>query len=112
MKKILLLAFVVVFTISLSTVNASNPDKKKTIKKEITKVDKETAILTEAEVQTMLQRIDEIKQMDTKMLTRVEKRELRKEVRDIRNKLETNDGFSIYIGGGALLAIILLIILL
>jgi uncharacterized membrane protein len=109
MKKLIFLVFIVAFTLNLSQINASNPDKKKITQKEITK---EASKLTEAEANAMMVRLMEIKEMDTKSLTGDQKRELRKEVRDIRDKLKTNDGFSIYIGGGALLVIILLILLL
>ena len=112
MNKLMLLAMVMAFTINLTTTNASTPDKKKINKKEITKPTKEVKQLSEAEVNAMVDRLNEIKQMDTKSLTKAQKKELRKEVRDIQNQLKTNDGFSIYIGGGALLVIILLILLL
>lgn len=76
-------------------------------------MEKQQAKLSDAEVQVLLARLDEIKSMDLKSLTVKEKKDLRKEVRDIRDKLSMNsDGFSIYIGGGALIVIIILLILL
>ncbi|HEX3007450.1 MAG TPA: hypothetical protein VHO90_07520, partial [Bacteroidales bacterium] len=74
---------------------------------------KEQKKLTEAEVQKLLARINEISKIDVKSLPGKERRELRREVRDIRDTLNKNaDGFSIYIGGGALIVILLLLILL
>lgn len=53
-------------------------------------------------------RLVEIKKMDKSSLTTVEKKELRKEVKDLRKKA-TNNG--IYLSVGAVIIIILLLIL-
>lgn len=53
-------------------------------------------------------RLLEIKKMDKSSLTTVEKKELRKEVKDLRKKA-TNNG--IYLSVGAIIIIILLLIL-
>ncbi|MDO9275605.1 MAG: hypothetical protein Q7T92_08675 [Lutibacter sp.] len=64
-----------------------------------------------AEVQVMLNRLEEIKDMDKSDLSRAEKKELRKEVRAINTEIRsTNSG--IYISVGAIIIILLLIILL
>jgi len=64
-----------------------------------------------AHVQTMLNRIDEIKEMDRSELSRAERKELRKEVREINKELRAT-GNGIYISVGALIIILLLIIIL
>jgi hypothetical protein len=63
------------------------------------------------EQQQMLNRLEEIKAMDIKSLPRSERRALRKEVKEIDQKLQQSGGY-VYISVGALLIIILLLILL
>jgi hypothetical protein len=63
-----------------------------------------------AEAQKLINRLEEIKAMDTKNMSRSEKRELRREVKHIEKKLATASG--VYVSVGALLIIILLLILL
>jgi predicted PurR-regulated permease PerM len=63
-----------------------------------------------AEAQKLVNRLEEIKAMDTKNMTRSEKRELRREVKRIEKRLSTASG--VYVSVGALLIIILLLILL
>lgn len=62
------------------------------------------------EVQQMLRRLEEIKAMDVKSLPRSERRALRKEVKEIDQKLQQS-GY-VYISVGALIIIVLLLILL
>jgi hypothetical protein len=62
------------------------------------------------EVQQMLNRLEEIKAIDVKSLPRSERRALRKEVKEIDQKLQ--DTGYIYISVGALVLIVLLLILL
>jgi hypothetical protein len=64
-----------------------------------------------AEVQTMLNRLDEIKAMDKSSLKSSEKKELRKEVREIKSELKAS-GNGVYFSVGAIIIIILLLILL
>jgi hypothetical protein len=59
----------------------------------------------------LLNRLEEIKAMDKSDLTRVEKKELRKEVRAIKSELKST-GNGIYLSIGAIIIIILLLILL
>jgi hypothetical protein len=63
-----------------------------------------------AEVRIMLDRLHEIKEMDKSELTRIEKKELRKEARAIKAALRTS-GNGIYLSVGALLVIIIIILL-
>lgn len=64
-----------------------------------------------AEVQVMLDRLEEIKEMDKSELSRTEKRELRKEVRSIKKELRST-GNGVYLSVGAIIIIVLLLILL
>lgn len=111
MKKIFLMALVSAFLLNVATLQAADPKKKKGDNKESVQVKKEQQKLSDEEVQAMVARIDEIDKMDKKALTAKERRDLRREVRDIKDKVNQNaDG--IYIGGGALLVVIILLILL
>lgn len=64
-----------------------------------------------AQVTIMLNRLQEIKDMDKSELNRLEKKELRTEVKEIKAQLRaTNNG--VYLSVGAIIIIILLLILL
>jgi hypothetical protein len=64
-----------------------------------------------AEIQVMLNRLEEIKGIDKSELDRSEKKALRKEVRAINSEIRSS-GNGIYISAGAVIIILLLIILL
>ena len=64
-----------------------------------------------AEVKTMLNRLNEIKEMDKSDLSSSEKKELRTEVKTIKKNLKAS-GHGIYLSVGAIIIIILLLILL
>ena len=64
-----------------------------------------------AEVKVLLLRLDEIKAMDKSELSSIEKKTLRKEVRDIKSTLKST-GNGVYLSVGAIIIIILLLILL
>ncbi|MFO7722287.1 MAG: hypothetical protein R6V49_03595 [Bacteroidales bacterium] len=64
------------------------------------------------EVGLMIARLEEIRDMDVSMLANAEKRDLRREVRDIENDLKAYNGGGLYISLGAAILIILLLILL
>ena len=70
-----------------------------------------TAPAPTPEQQQMLNRLEEIKAMDVKSMPRSERRALRKEVKEIDQKLQQSGGY-VYISVGALLLVILLLILL
>lgn len=63
-----------------------------------------------AEVRAMFSRLEEIKAMDKSSMSRSEKKELRKEVRSIKEQLRTT-GNGVYFSVGAIIIIILLLIL-
>jgi seryl-tRNA synthetase len=103
----------IAFLLNVATVQAADPKKKKGDNKETVKAEKQMQKLSDTEIQALVARINEIKQMDVKALPAKQKRELRREVRNIKDNLKQNaEGFSIYIGGGAVLIIIILLILL
>ena len=62
------------------------------------------------EVQAMMERLEQIKAMDLSGMTSIQKKELRKEVRAIKQEMKAISG--IYLSIGALIIIILLLILL
>jgi hypothetical protein len=64
-----------------------------------------------AEVRVMLDRLEEIKDLDKSSLSSAEKKELRKEVRTIKKDVRAS-GNGLYISSGAIIIILLLIILL
>ena len=63
------------------------------------------------EIKMMVDRVNEIKEMDRSNLSRSEKKELRKELRNIKKDLKKS-GNGIYISVGAIIIILLLIIIL
>ncbi|MES2811073.1 MAG: hypothetical protein V4670_01255 [Bacteroidota bacterium] len=63
-----------------------------------------------ARAQVLLNRLEEIKSMDKSDLTRVEKKALRKEVKEIKTTLKTSNG-GVYLSVGAIIIVVLLLIL-
>ena len=70
-----------------------------------------TADMKEIRAQQMLQRLEEIRSMDKSTLTRAEKKDLRKEVKEMRKEARRDEIKGIFISIGALIIIILLLIL-
>lgn len=103
MKKIIILAFMIVFTLSASVSFAGTG---KTDKPAVS--DKKENKMSEEEIARLTRRVEEIRSMDKSELTAKEKKELKKELKAIKKDV----GGSIYIGAGTLLVIILLAILL
>jgi hypothetical protein len=66
---------------------------------------------TSAESTELLNRLDEINEMDKSDLKHSEKKVLRKEVRSIEKQLKQNNG-GVYLSVGAIIIIILLLIIL
>ena len=64
-----------------------------------------------AEAKTLLLRLDEINKMDKSKLNSSEKKELRKELKSIRNNLK-DIGTGIYLSGAAVILIIILLVVL
>jgi hypothetical protein len=70
-----------------------------------------TESANDAEMQRMLQRLEEIKSMDLEHMPRSEKRKYAKEVKKIQKKMNAIGG-GVYISAGALLVILILLIVL
>jgi hypothetical protein len=64
-----------------------------------------------ARAEVLVNRLNEIKEMDKSEMTRAEKKELRKEVKAIKSELKAT-GNGVYLSVGAIIIIILLLILL
>jgi hypothetical protein len=108
MKKIIFFVSLMILSLSSSTVFASDPESSS----DKTAVpDKTENKLYEDEISRLTKRVEEIRHMDKTNLTVKEKRELRKELREIKEKVK-KDGQYVYIGTGTLILIIILVILL
>ncbi|RPA69699.1 hypothetical protein EF405_06795 [Cyclobacteriaceae bacterium YHN15] len=67
--------------------------------------------MTPAELQVLIDRLEEIKEMDKSSLTKAEKKDLRIELRDTKEEIKRNNG-GVYLSVGALLLVIILLIIL
>lgn len=95
--------FMMIFTTSLPAFSSnitSDPTKTGTPAKN-----------TELRAQQLMQRLEDIKASDRSELTRLERKNLRKEVKEIKKEMAANKG-GIYLSIGAVIIIILLLILL
>lgn len=110
MKKIILFAFLIIFSLSASNAFANKADPKSKSDNLIVPVKTENK-LSEEELSRLNKRVEEIRDIDKTTLTGKEKRELRKELKGIKENVK-KDGGVIYIGGSTLLLIIILIIIL
>lgn len=109
MKKSLLIAFVLFFTMSTTMVSAGNKHAKSNARKSNDPAKTENR-LSEAELTTLTNRVEEIRDMDKSDMTSAEKKELRTELKEIKSSVKKGGG--IYIGSAALILIIILIIIL
>lgn len=107
MKKTVFMAILMMLSLGFSTVIASEPDKPKSD----VVPNKTENKMSEEEISRLTRRVEEIRDMDKSELTAKEKKELRKELREIRENVKRDGGY-IYIGAGTLLVVILLVILL
>lgn len=67
---------------------------------------------TNARAEVLINRLEEIKAMDHRTMTRKEKRALRREVKSIEKELKKIDEGGVYISVGGIIIILLLLILL
>ena len=104
MKKSILIAFIMIFMISASTFAATGS------KKPVTLPNTENKLPSE-EVRRLTSRVEEIRDMDKTGMSSIEKKELRKELKEIKKNVRS-DGGVVYISAGTLILIIILIILL
>lgn len=103
------MACLVIISLGISSAFAADPDKKN--RKDEAVPEKTENKLTEEELNRLTRRVEEIRDMDKSELTVSEKRELKKELRAIKETVKVNGGY-VYIGAGTILVIILLVILL
>src|ERR1700683_985816 len=106
MKKLMIILFFAIVALNTQMVNGDNSSPKPTpvsiaapLSDEGNKGDK----VINAEADRMMARLKEIKEMDRKNMTKEEKRELRKEVYAIRDKLRKERATYVYISGAGLL---------
>ncbi len=104
MKKISLIAMMAIMSLTIfptsMLANTTNPTTATNSPKEVP-----------ADVKVMLNRLEEIKEMDKSSLNSTEKKELRKEVKAIKSTLKSS-GNGVYLSVGAIIIIVLLLILL
>ena len=104
MRKFIFSGILMIFTLSSTMLFAGNTSDNSAA---ATKTENK---MSAEEVARLTKRVEEIRSMDKSEMTSVEKRELRKEVKGIKENVRKN-GEVIYISGGTLLLIILIIIL-
>lgn len=110
MKKFIYLMFLMIFTLSASTAFAIKTDPKPVSDNNATPVKTENK-LSEEEMARLKTRVEEIRDMDKENLTNSEKKDLRHELKGIKENVKNNGGY-VYVGAGTILLIILLVILL
>lgn len=103
MKRVIFLSLLILATVGLSS-NAFATDKK-------SKNDKVTSIDDVERAKVLNDRLLEIKEMDKSNLTSIEKKELRSEVKMIKEELAQISG-GVYLSIGAIIVVLLLLILL
>ena len=108
MRKTILIG-ILMFTLSSTIAFAANNDSKAKTETAAVLAKTENKLSAE-EVAVLTKRVDEIRGMDKSEMTSTEKRELRKELKGIKENVRRN-GEVIYISGGTLLLIILIIVL-
>jgi hypothetical protein len=106
MKKIILFALMFIFSLGALTAFAGTSDKKDNTAVPEKKENK----LSEEEMSRLTKRVEEIRDIDKTNMTVKEKRELRKELKGIKENVKRDGGY-IYVGTGTILLIILIIIL-
>jgi len=109
MRKTIFFGILMIFTLSSTLAFAGNNDLKAASSNSAVLVKTENKLSAE-EVNRLTKRVEEIRSIDKSELTVTERRELRKEVKGIKENVRKN-GEVIYISGGTLLLIILIIVL-
>jgi hypothetical protein len=110
MKRTIFFGILMIFMMSASVAFAGKTDLKSASDNTAATVKTENK-LSEEEMSRLTKRVEEIRAMDKSEMTSVEKRELRKELRGIKENVK-KDGSVVYISGSVLLLIIILIIIL
>jgi len=96
------LALVLMFSISANTVMASD---------RIEKAKVEMSAEQRVQFERITNRVEEIRNMDKSHLSRAEKKELRKELKEMKNQARAIGGGGVYLSVGAIIIIILVLIL-
>lgn len=109
MRKTIFIGILMMFTLSSTIVFAAKNDSKAKTETAAVLAKTENKLSAE-EVALLTKRVEEIRSMDKSDMTVTEKRELRKELKGIKENVNRN-GEVIYISGGTILLIILIIIL-
>jgi len=102
MKKTIFIALLAIFSLSAAPVFAAKTSANPTAEA--------TPKLTEEEISTYRARVEEIREMDKSELSSAEKKELKSELKDIKETMR-KDGSYIYIGGSTLLVIIIILLI-
>jgi 3-dehydroquinate synthetase len=110
MKKSIFFGILMIFVLSASMTFAATNNLKSAKENSAVTVITDSK-LSAVELTALTERVEAIRTMDKSNMTVTEKRELRKELKGIKENVR-RDGGVIYIGGGTLLLIIILIILL
>lgn len=110
MKKLIYsLSLTVAMTLALysTSVNASTVSGKDPVKTE----ESMTTEQINARVKDIQRRVEEIKSMDKSHLTKQERKDLRKELKEMKKEANAITGGGVYLSVGAIIIIILLLIL-
>jgi hypothetical protein len=110
MKRTIFSICLIIFSLSASMALASNPDPETTPDNPIAPAKTENK-LSEEEIASLTKRVEEIRDMDKTELTAKERRDLRKELRAIKEDVRRQGGY-VYVGGGTLLVVLILVLLL
>lgn len=109
MKKITFLAVLMIFTLSSTIAFAGKSDLKSSSDNAAVLTKTENKLSAE-EITRLTNRVEAIRNMDKSEMTVTEKRELRKELKGIKENVRKS-GEVIYISGGTILLIILILLL-
>lgn len=110
MKKIVFIVCFMIVSFGTSTVFANKVEPVTKMETPVTTDNKDNK-LTSEEVAQLKSRVVEIRNMDKSHMSSAEKKELRNELKMIKERVKRDGGY-VYIGGTTLLLIIILIILL
>lgn len=102
MKK-LIYSLVLIFTMAISANTVSAADKNDKVKTELTAEQK-------IQLKRITDRVEEIKAMDKSDLSKSERKELRNELKELKQQARATGG-GVYLSVGAIIIIILLLIL-
>lgn len=108
MGKTIFIALLTIFSLSAPSVFAAEASSAKTTTTAPVATENR---LSEEEITSMKARVEEIRAMDKSEMTVSEKKELKSEVKEIKEKMH-KDGTFIYIGGSTLVIILILLLIL